>query len=505
VSISQTTGYRYMTASPWRPAGTMSSKHWYPTLLTLSKENIPVNGTQSTCGPEFTSLAGGSTIEAGGAFVQAGHENMLGTEVWERRLPGSGAGFVCPVIPFDMSSAATNFPEPTNHEKYARKPDMTPVQPKLTSYPRMFQLSAANAKQVFVLNDTHSDATDSNATPANLAWAMKIPYASLPVTTPVLDKWEFWQALPSADLLANNDRYYGTGLYYSTLHPLTGERINDRLIAIGGARQDPVSGAWMVNHTIQEFIPSASQPDYSAQGGSWWPNITLNTAGIPTPSRYYLNAVILPTGEALIVGGASNFGAAQSEAAPFLYDPGRLPTDPGTLTTGLAPSPMPPGASAHAPRLDHNLAVLLPDGRVFQAGGDDSGSLPDSEYSGEIYSPSYLFQGFQPAILAAPGELDFNPVSGNLRFGVSVTKQAANTIDRVVLLRPASVTHFFDADQRYIELDILSTDQTGTDIELKVLAPSDDLGPQGWYTLYVVERNPAGVRVPSVAHFIKLR
>ncbi len=133
------------------------------------------------------------------------------------------------------------------------------------------------------------------------------------------------------------------------------------------------------------------------------------------------------------------------------------------------------------------------------------GAFSESEYSGEIYSPSYLFQTFQPAITAAPGEMDFESLGGTTEFDIAVTKQEFHTIDRVVLLRPASVTHFFDADQRYIELRIEAADQTGTDITLKVQTPTDDLGPPGWYTLYVIERSPAGVRVPSVAHFIKLK
>ncbi len=79
----------------------------------------------------------------------------------------------------------------------------------------------------------------------------------------------------------------------------------------------------------------------------------------------------------------------------------------------------------------------------------------------------------------------------------------------VVLLRPASATHFFDFDQRYIELAFTLTpggdpgEWTAT-----VEAPTDDLGPAGWYMLFVIAETESlpgapGQRVPSPARFIK--
>lgn len=114
-----------------------------------------------------------------------------------------------------------------------------------------------------------------------------------------------------------------------------------------------------------------------------------------------------------------------------------------------------------------------------------------------------MLHGFRPTISNAPSEQAFAATEGVAQFTVSVIKQAANTIDRVVLLRPASLTHFFDCDQRYIELKIVPGSQTGTEVDLQVISPSDDLGPSGWYTLHVVERTPTGTRVPSAAHFIR--
>ena len=96
-----------------------------------------------------------------------------------------------------------------------------------------------------------------------------------------------------------------------------------------------------------------------------------------------------------------------------------------------------------------------------------------------------------------------------LTFEVEVRKTVEdNSIDRVVLLRPAAVTHHFDADQRYIELEFNSiTDQFNPRNELLIVdSPFETLGPPGWYMLFVIEKDlssPAK-RVPSVAAWIKL-
>jgi hypothetical protein len=63
---------------------------------------------------------------------------------------------------------------------------------------------------------------------------------------------------------------------------------------------------------------------------------------------------------------------------------------------------------------------------------------------------------------------------------------------RVVLIKPGSVTHHFDNEQRYIELQVLSAVQTGSDWRLTVAAPTNaTLAPTGYYMLWAVERTVA--------------
>ena len=78
-----------------------------------------------------------------------------------------------------------------------------------------------------------------------------------------------------------------------------------------------------------------------------------------------------------------------------------------------------------------------------------------------------------------------------------------------MLLRPASTAYGFDSSQRYIELDFTLgayDPQMGTQ-DVVATAPTDDLGPPGYYMLFVVSRIGAGTqapRVPSVAQFVYL-
>ena len=100
-------------------------------------------------------------------------------------------------------------------------------------------------------------------------------------------------------------------------------------------------------------------------------------------------------------------------------------------------------ASNAVPRGYHGTSILLPDGRVLNAGSGD-GEGP-RQLNAELFSPPYLFAGSRPTIGAAPGVVGYGS-----SFQVATPDAAA--IAKVSLIRLGSATHGIDMNQRYLEL-----------------------------------------------------
>ena len=203
--------------------------------------------------------------------------------------------------------------------------------------------------------------------------------------------------------------------------------------------------------------------DLGQQTPAWSPTGSMNYA------RHHADPVLLPDGKLVVVGG-SGLGKSEAEAvlAAELFDP-----ETETWTEM---------ASMVRPRIYHSTSILLPDGRVLAAG-------TDGEFTAEIYSPPYLFQGPRPEISSAPPTSSY----GNT---FQVSSPDAQDIARVVLIRPAAMTHSVNMEQRYVELEFVA----GSGVLTVQAPPSANLAPKGYYMLFVV--NSAGV--PSVATFILL-
>ena len=201
------------------------------------------------------------------------------------------------------------------------------------------------------------------------------------------------------------------------------------------------------------------------------------TAPMAYPRSYH-NLTILPDGSVLATGGEKSTDPFDQTQAVF---PAEL-WSPSTETwTTLAP--------LSVPRFYHSIALLLPDGRVLVVGGGRfGGTAVDDQLSAEIFSPPYLFKGSRPAITSAP-----NLVTYNSAFSVSTPDSAR--IASVSLLPLGSVTHHFNANQRYLSLPF-QTIAGG----LSIQAPANaNIAPPGYYMLFLVDTNG----VPSVAAILK--
>jgi galactose oxidase-like protein/concanavalin A-like lectin/glucanase superfamily protein/Big-like domain-containing protein len=186
------------------------------------------------------------------------------------------------------------------------------------------------------------------------------------------------------------------------------------------------------------------------------------------------NLTILPDGNVFVVGGSTDsdvFHTAACVEKAELWNP--------TTETFITMATM------SEPRHYHSTSLLLPDGRVLVAGGGRFG--PDFP-SAEIYSPPYLFKGPRPSITSAPAMIEYGST-----FAVGTPGGAA--VSRVALIANGSVTHAFDANQRYMELPF-----TVVAGGLSITAPANgNLAPPGYYMLFLVDGNG----VPSVGSIVR--
>jgi hypothetical protein len=145
------------------------------------------------------------------------------------------------------------------------------------------------------------------------------------------------------------------------------------------------------------------------------------------------------------------------------------------------------------------MALLLPDGRVLVGGGGICGSCYNVGYlekNIEIFSPPYLFNGDGSGTLAARPIITSIPSVISYQQSFTISTENPRSIKQVVLMRPASVTHSVDFEQRRIPLSISLARKT-----LQATAPIDAaIAPPGYYMMFII--NDKGV--PSVAKMVKL-
>ena len=196
--------------------------------------------------------------------------------------------------------------------------------------------------------------------------------------------------------------------------------------------------------------------------------------------RRYPASVVLPDGKVMLVSGYD-----ATYANPYIRNAHYLDLrPPASFTTGAAASGETRGY--------HNLALLLPDGRVLIAGGRSRGETgPEDEKPTFRYLlPPYLALGqSRPVITAAPATIGYG---SGFTLGVS-----GGPVSEVVLMGLGSMTHAFDMNQRYIQLAAAPQGNAA----VQVTGPANvQTAPPGHYMLFVLNQN----RIPSVARFVRV-
>jgi Domain of unknown function (DUF1929)/IPT/TIG domain/Glyoxal oxidase N-terminus len=200
-------------------------------------------------------------------------------------------------------------------------------------------------------------------------------------------------------------------------------------------------------------------------------------------ARIEMDAVMLPNGKVLAMGGSANDEVATTASLNAdLYDPN---------TNSFSSA----GQNVYA-RLYHTTALLLPDATVWLAGGNPTRG--NYEPHMEIYKPAYLFtrDGNNNVVAATRPTISSAPTNVTWGGQFTVSTPDAPSISQAVLVRTGSSTHAFDMDQRLVGMNF-----TAGSSSLSVTAPPNSkIAPAGYYMLFLL--NSAGV--PSVAKFVLL-
>lgn len=234
----------------------------------------------------------------------------------------------------------------------------------------------------------------------------------------------------------------------------------------GGVGEDPKSTA---RTDIIDLDESATP--------TWKPGPDL-----PAPTRY-LSTVLLPDDTLYTSHGSSGYrGKGNSDhLTAQIYHP-----DTNKFVQAADPT---------VGRNYHSEAMLLPDGRVITLGSDPLYDKSDKnpgtfEKRIEIFTPSYLYRGERPTITDGPKSVQRG---GSYKFTTSDPAQ----IKTARLMRPSTVTHSTDVEQRSIALDITKTaDGIGVTVP-----KARGLVPSGWYMLFVTNNDGT----PSVAKWVQVQ
>ncbi len=188
-------------------------------------------------------------------------------------------------------------------------------------------------------------------------------------------------------------------------------------------------------------------------------NPVVTTTSPMALRRQFANAVLLPNGEVMVMGGNTSglkFNDTGSILTPEIWNP----------VTGrwrLA-------ADASVPRNYHSLALLLPDGRVLSGGGGLGGNSADHR-DAQLYTPASLFN--------ADGSLAVRPVlntaPASIGVGTRFTVAGTPGLQKFSFIKMSAITHSVNTDLRYLSLPFTETSSGSYEItahsSLNVMTP----------------------------------
>lgn len=250
-------------------------------------------------------------------------------------------------------------------------------------------------------------------------------------------------------------RHYGTS-FLLPLQNTTAER--GKIMVVGGS---PTTADYAVT-TVQII-------DFNA---STTATPVVRTVSPLTYRRKYLTPVILPNGK-LVVFGGSERGVSPPVLVPEMFDP--------VTETWQT---LPPASWA---RVYHQVSLLLPDGRVWVAGGMPVNGVWEART--EFFRPDYISAANRPTISGSP---TVGVYGGTIR----IPTPNAAAVNSVSLVRLMNTTHHYDPNQRLVWLQITSRDASSVTVSAPINA---NIAPPGYYMIHVLTNG-----IPSAASIIRI-
>jgi hypothetical protein len=208
--------------------------------------------------------------------------------------------------------------------------------------------------------------------------------------------------------------------------------------------------------------------------------------GEPLKIRKHGSATLMSTGDIFLSGGWDGDECDDSKGVTHveIYRPS---TDTWYVVS-----------DAGIKRGYHSVALMLKDGRIWTAGSTRPGGCQVQENTQEIFTPWYYNDSGQPNITGWPSTLPLGPSTFTITLGANSwgNTTPGTAITKVAIIRPGSVTHSMNFDQRYIELEI--TGSSSTTVTVKG-PPDKKTAPPGYWFLVALKAtgNPDKPLLPN--------
>ena len=468
----------------WKPAGQMKDGHWYPSPVPLGDGRIAV----------FSGLSSDDFA------ISQVFSNSSWVEIYD------------PLRPYDPTKPGSQWSS-VNIRNLPNSPFS--VRDELDSYPRIYPIADG---RLLISSDGGAGAGNLSGKRTYLAKiGPRDPNGGTPRIT-----FE-----PGPDLTKSKDAKDTYRKVYSSAVPDPNSSSPGDFLSLGGmiGYEDTNIGPGNPPGNPEKMRVTADLRRYHAplnpkdpEDVGSWEEVKNFLGPNPTDARIMHVATLLPTKQILVVGGG-NYPYHDPLVRPILLTADK--TAPG----GYSLKSMNPGTQ---PRLYHCVSLLLPDGRVFIAGGNpgraarsvkdgsirldttrdrqgtysfvEAGSnfIPAENWQVEIYSPPYLFiSGQRPEITdaATPASVAFGKTG-------QIEVQHATSDAKVVMIKLGSVTHGWDCGQRLADLEFTQVpEQDAAKASVTFTAPTNQhLYPPGYYMLFYVNNQGQ----PSIAKVVRL-